>query len=132
MHLPSLSLEYASSLFRPGSAGTPVLALRVLMFRLPPGSGEAAGSEGTDIQDTGSLDCGQAWNQHAQPGSENEPHCCQTKGRICFLGLKVDPKIPESLILVRGSGVVPEWRSLQAGKLPSPDISGNNVPKEAI
>lgn len=65
----------------------------------------------------------------SQPGSENEPHCCQgTKGRICFLGLKVDPKIPESLILVRGSG---GWSqsgdAYKQEKLPSPDTSGNNA-----
>ena len=52
----------------------------------------------------------------SQPGSKNEPHYCQgTKGRICFLGLKVDPKIH---LLVRGSG---GW------SLPNPDMSGNNA-----
>lgn len=65
----------------------------------------------------------------SQPGSENEPHYCQgTKGRICFLGLKVDPKIPEIHILVRGSG---GWS--QSGEVykhetpPNPDMSGDNA-----
>ena len=69
----------------------------------------------------------------SQPGSENEPHYCKgAKGRICFLGLKVDPKIPEILILVRGSGGWSQSGEAYKHENPPTLICQETMPKEAI